>query len=331
MKIQSNTHLCLSIVATGRCNCNCSYCHFYASHDRSLYNRDIEYPLFKRYVQYIKYMKTITPYISCRLSGGEPLVMGKRIFEMTDYIANETGISPYIMTNGKLLSLELISEAYRHHVSAFVISVENPLSVSPGAVDAMETIEKFAKLQSTKVPLYFGMIVLENSQFKNIKKIADIFYKKTGTLPPMCEINYLPYASPTEEEFQELYENVRSVVKEYNGKAALSLFPYVIPEYYSGNQKGTEYLTELPIDDKHGMLTRRNEEILPLTEIQIDRSYFPYDCRHKNCDWYDSCKYIKWVWNMDTEEISAVKKMHDYCIFKKKLGQAFFDALILGD
>lgn len=328
MIIDSSTRLCLSIVATGKCNCDCSYCHFYASHDRKEYNRNIDDKLLYRYVEYIAYLKTITPHITCRLSGGEPLVMGNKMFEITDYIAANTGIKPYVMTNGKLLSKETIQMAKQHNVSSFVVSVENPFDVSNGAVDSRETIEKFALLQNEDVPLYFGMMVIANNQFKNILKIADLFFESTGTIPPICEINYLPYESPSDEELADLYENVKSVVRKYNGKTPLSLFPYVIPEYYSGNQKGTEFLTELPIDDKHGMLTKADADIMDSTRSQIDRSYFAYECPDVNCDWRDSCHHLKWVWNMDTKKVRSEDKMKDYCKFKKTLSAAFFDALV---
>ena len=89
----------------------------------------------------------------------------------------------------------------------------------------------------------------------------------------------------------------------------------------------TEYLTELPIDDKHRALTSTNEELLHRTEQQLERSYFPYDCHESNCDWYGSCNRLKWVWQMESEKISSRKKIADYCRFKKVLGDAFFDAL----
>lgn len=331
MIIDADTRLCLSIVSTGRCNCDCSYCHFYASHDRKLYNRDIDFKLLRRYVEYIKYLKEITPNITCRLSGGEPLIMGDKMFDITDYIASETGTKPYVMTNGKLLTEGIIKKAIKHNVSSFVVSVENPFDVSLGAVDAYETIDKYTLLQNDIVPLYFGMMVLENSQYENILKIADLFYEKTGVVPPMCEVNYLPYKSPSEIEMEALYQNVKALVKKYNGKTPLSLFPYVIPEYYSGNQKGTEYLTELPIDDKHNMLNKDNEAVLLSTCEQIDKSYFTYDCPNRECDWYDSCHHLKWVWKMDTKILNSKEKMKDYCKYKKVLSDAFFDALVLGE
>lgn len=328
MLINNDTHLCLSIISTGKCNCNCSYCHFYADKDRQAYNKNISPELFERYVDYLKYLQTITPNIKCRLSGGEPLFMGDSVFELTDTIANETGIKPYIMTNGKLLSKEIIEKAHQHNISSFVVSVENPFAVFEGAIDAKSTIKKFNELQNEDVPLYWGMLVLENKEYKNIKKIADYFYETTKTIPPMCEVNFLPYKSPTDEELHDLYENVKALIEEYNGKVPISLFPYIIPEYYSGNLKHVEYLTELPIDDKFNSLAITNEELLKCTENQLEKSYFKYTCENTNCDWYTSCNRLKWVWQMNEESFSKEQKINDYCRYKKVLSQAFFDALV---
>lgn len=327
MRINDDTHICLSIISTGKCNCNCSYCHFFADNKREEYNRDISNELFNRYLDYICYLKSITPHVVCRLSGGEPLFMGDKVFDLTDRIASVTRIDPYIMTNGKLLTQELIAKAAQHHVSSFVVSVENPFLRSPGAVDAEETIKKFVALQNENVPLFFGMLVIENNQFKNILQIADYFYKKTGTIPPMCEVNFLPYQSPSDEELEQLYLNVRDLVHKYNGLAPISLFPYIIPEYYSGNLDYTEYLTELPIDDTHKALTTSNDELLLRTEKQLEKSYFPYDCHEIDCDWYGSCNRLKWVWQMESSSISSDRKISDYCRFKKVLSNAFYDAL----
>ena len=329
MKILSDTHLCFSIIATGKCNCNCSYCHFYADKNRAAYNRDIEPALFDRYVDYLKFLTGITPNISCRFSGGEPLFMGDKVFDLTDKIFYETGLKPYIMTNGKMLDEALILKAAAHNVSAFVISVENPFAIAKGAIATEEVLNKYNSLSGLGVPLYFGMLVVENDQYKNIKKIADYFYERTGTIPPMCEVNFIPYRSPSNEELSELYTNVKALVKEYNGKVPISLFPYIIPEYYSGNLEHTEFLTELPLDDTLCIMSKNNNEMKQKTEAQLERSYFPFKCTKTDCDCFGSCERIKWVWQMQTEKIDKQTKLDDYCRYKKTLTNAFFDALCL--
>ena len=166
------------------------------------------------------------------------------------------------------------------------------------------------------------MLVVTNEQFKNIEKIADYFYTRIKQIPPLCEMNYLPYKSPNAQQFKDLYTNVRNVVKKYNGKTNVSLFPYVVPEYYPNNQDGTEFLTELPIDDKHGILNISNDEMIKRTEKQMDRSFFEYECPNKECDWYQDCRHIKWVWKMNTDQISSEQKMKDYCEFKKIISKS---------
>ena len=146
MKIKKNIKICLSIIVTGKCNLNCEYCHFYANHDRKEYNRNIDDKLFKRYVDYIKYLQTITPYVEVRFSGGEPLFMGDKLFDLSNYLYKETGIKPYIMTNGKLLNSCIMKEAENNSIDSFVVSIENPFVSVNGSVETEKTLKKIIEL-----------------------------------------------------------------------------------------------------------------------------------------------------------------------------------------
>ena len=235
------------------------------------------------------------------------------------------------MTNGKLLNSCIMKEAENNSIDSFVVSIENPFVSVNGSVETEKTLKKIIELNNDKVPINYGMIVVTNDQYKNIEKIADYFYNKTGQIPPLCEMNYVPYNRPTDEEYAALYNNIKKVLIKYNGKTNISLFPYVVPEYYPNNQDGTEYLTELPIDEKHCIMNISNEEMLKKTEKQMERSFFKYECINKDCDWYEDCQHIKWVWKMDTELISSQEKMKDYCKFKKIISNAYYDALVGSD
>jgi len=327
MKITKDIKLCISIIVTGRCNCSCEYCHFYASHPRSEYNRDIDLNLFERYMDYINYLQTITKNISIRFSGGEPLFMGDYLWKLTNECYNKTGIKPYIMTNGKLLCKDTAQLAKKNNVRAFVVSIENPFEKIKGTEETSITLKKIEDCKDIDIPILFGMMIIKNECYKDIYKIANYFYEKVNMIPPMCEVNYLPYKSATSKELKDLYENVKRMVCKYNGLCDISLFPYVIPEYYSNNLQNFEYLTEFPIDDKHNMLKLKNDELVLKTEEQINKSYTRFECKNKKCDWHDECKYIKWVWNMETPLISKDKKNDDYCKLKKTLSSAFYDAL----
>ena len=46
----------------------------------------------------------------------------------------------------------------------------------------------------------------------------------------------------------------------------------------------------------------------------------------KNCELYDYCKVIKWVW-FDDRNFNKGDKMNDYCKMKKALVKGYYEAL----
>lgn len=327
MHITDKSKLVISLIVTGKCNNHCTYCHFYANHDRKLYNRNMEFSLFERYLDFINFLKTKTKHITCRFSGGEPLVMGEELFKYSSAMFEKTGYTPYIMTNGKLLSEKVIEDCKENHISSFVVSLENPVDMDDGSIDTDKVINAYKRLQNSTIPLYLGMVIVKNEKFKDIKKICDILYDKLGEIPPICELNFLPYTSPSEEELIDLYEGLKAVIKKYYGKTSFSFFPYITPEYYSNNLNGSEYLIEFPIDDIYGFMTKTNEELLEVYEDKLNKAYFAYNCPNSSCEWHDACSRIKWVWGDRSFTVSKEQKMKDYCRFKKTISRAFLDAL----
>lgn len=49
--LEKNDIWALSITITGKCNCNCSYCHFYASRDRQKYDINMCPELFDNFIK----------------------------------------------------------------------------------------------------------------------------------------------------------------------------------------------------------------------------------------------------------------------------------------
>ena len=327
MKINQSTRLAFTFTITGKCNCDCAYCHFYAKKDRVVYNRNLDDKLFDRYVEFIKFIQKKVQSVLCRFSGGEPLVMGDNLFDFSNKLFERTGIEPHILTNGKLLSTSVLEKAKNSHIQSFIISFENPFDIDRSSVPTDETIDKYRELQNDEIPLNLGMVVVKNQYFKDIGKICDYFYKKIGQIPPLCEVNFTPYKSPTDEEFNDLYTNIKYVVKKYHDISDFSMFPYVVPEYCCANLNDMNYLVPLPIDDKYDALNKSNEELLSIIEKQIDTLNFPYDCDRLDCEWRDACKRVSAHWKMSNNTVSAEQKMKDYCKFKKTISNAFFDAL----
>lgn len=133
----------LSITITGRCNCNCSYCHFYAKRNRIDYNIDMLEERLDNYIKLISFIKEkYHKNLQIRFSGGESLVIGNKLFEYSENIYKSTGIKPYVLTNGRLLSDEIISKSKKHKIAAYLVSIENPFDMAEGAPLTNEVLSK---------------------------------------------------------------------------------------------------------------------------------------------------------------------------------------------
>ena len=318
----------LSITITGRCNCYCSYCHYYAYRDRQEYNFDMPEELFRNYVHLIKIIQQkYHKKLQVRFSGGEPIVIGDKLFDYSNYLHSKTGLKPYVLTNGKALNNEIIEKAKKANISAFLVSVENPFDESEGVPSTNETLNKIAALDNNDVRVLPAVVVVKNEYFHKLKEICDYFYSKIEMLPVISELTFHAFQSPTEDQLKSLYENVKNIAKEYYGVSPIRIFPYISPELYASGEKN--YLNELDIENTIGINQSNVEEIAPVLFEKLGKSYKKYDCPNMECDWYEDCKIIKWLWFFDGENNNLTGKNHlkDYCSMKKAINNGLYDGI----
>lgn len=317
----------LSITVTGRCNCDCSYCHFYDRRDRKEYMRDIEDELYEKYIDLINEIKNnVHKNIQVRFSGGEPLIIGDRLFELSSKLYNKTGIKPYVLTNGRLLNKDVVEKAKENYIQAFLVSIENPLDEAEGAPKTKETLKVIRDLDSKEVRVTPAIMIVKNNMFKNLSQIADYIYNEIGVLPSFAELTYQAYERPTDEEFKELYFNVREICKKYYGKTSIRIFPYVSPEYYANGQRN--YLTELDIDNLIGITSSNIKQVVENMFKKLEKSYRENPCSKSECEWYEDCRILKWIWVCPTQNASVEEKLIDYCKFKNTINNAMYDGII---
>lgn len=326
------TILCFSITITGRCNACCSYCHFYGMRDKKIIRtiwKDIDDAVFKLYIKFLKRIKTLLPDnvdLQYRFSGGEPLIVGDRIFELADYGYKETGITPYILTNGLAITKEWIGKAKKHHIKHLFVSLEDPFNPDLGAPNPNRIIDKINRFTSPKLPIIPGVAIIKNENFKSLYNICKFFYKKLGAIPTISELNFQTFGLPSKQEYKDLYKNVFKIVKEFSKKTQLILFPYISPELSYGGAK--QYLLELDINNRKYRFTHNNiDEKIELVFNHLERSYPRFYCREKNCDWFEFCQNYKWVWDTTFNRITLQEKQRSYCNLKKTINNAFCDAL----
>lgn len=315
-----------SIHITGRCNCACTYCHYYGQRNKKSVWEDLDENLYYLYLQFIKYWservegKTIV-----RFSGGDPIVLGEKLFERINQAYLATGIRPYILTKAKGIDKDWIKRAKHSYLSHIFVSLENPLNSDSGAPDSYTIMKNISRLNSEELPILPGVMIIKNEDYKNLFKSCRIVYGYLGAIPTFSEMNFQVYRSPTKEELDDLYENVYWIVSEYSKKYPINIFPYVAPELGYGTTH--PYIVDLNLSNTLKIQKGRFEEAVNSVITQLSQSYRKGDCKNYSCDWSRQCKIIKWLWYESYGRMTVEKKMTDYCQYKKVIMSAFYHVL----
>lgn len=313
--ISSDDTICFSIRVTSRCNLKCSYCNYKSLITPDIEFKDIDDEVFNKYLDIIEWVNLhITPKIQIRFSGGEPLLLGKRMFDLVNKVTSRIGKKVHILTNGALLDCDAINLGKQAGIAAFLVSLENPYDIDPGSISPAKIIDKILLLKGQDVKVLPAVVILRNHMFSQMAEVADYFYSRLGNIPTISELNFGGYVSPTSNEILTLRSSVEIVVQKYLGITPLRLFPYIVPEL-AYTYKPT-YLVEFGVaPDRFNFtedsITKRIHEFYRYVDI----AYPPFDCYDKQCQWSDGCKRIKWFWK---------DKENDYCKLKKAICDGYY-------
>lgn len=341
--VAENTYA-FTITSTDRCNCACTYCHYYSDGSkatkrnggtrRGLFRKDIDDKTLEAYFRFISFFKRKfqKSNIFYRFSGGDPMVLGDRLFEMAKRGLEVTGIKPYILTAGKALSKQWIEKAKQSSLSHACISLENPLNPDPGAPDPRRILEKLRDLNSDDFPLRLGMTIVRNSDFNKLYNVCEYIYNEIGILPNLSEINYDKLTVPTEQEIEGFQENVYKIYQRWLGETRINIFPYIAPELYSDHGSVRSYLVELDIHDPYEIKKADDYDqiIDQVIEVQEKRSYPKSGCIENTCPWFKNCERVKQHWMVEYHNSSVSKKdrFQVYCKLKKSIMVAYYMAAL---
>ena len=319
----------LSFTITGRCNCNCSYCHFYSGRNRNDFNLDMSPELFANYLKLVKHIqKHYHSNLQLRFSGGEPLMLGDKLFEYSTQIYEETGIKPFVLTNGRLITEDIIEKSIKGHISAYLVSIENPLDEADGAPKTEEVLNKIKQFNSSDINITPAIMIIKNKYFKDILYIADYIYEKIHVLPSFAELTYQAFESPTDSALADLYQSVKLLSKKYYGKTPIRIFPYISPELFAQGHRN--YLSELNLENSLQVNGKNLDSAVEKLFFRLNKSYRPNPCTDTNCEWYDDCRIIKWLWmeKFPNSEISKEQKLSDFCRMRKTLNTALYNGIM---
>jgi hypothetical protein len=263
---------------------------------------------------------------SYRFSGGEPMILGERLFELANKGFGITNIKPFILTAGKALDKNWVVEAQNSAISHVFVSVENPVFPDPGAPDPKRIISLIREHNTDKLPIRAGVCVIPVKAFRHLYDICTWFFEELGYIPLICEINYDSYQRPTESEWMDLQDIFYDVVHDFGQITPLNLFSSVIPEYaYGGDDP---YLFELNLENSNNLsLDNLEDKLIEVFRSVHTVSYQDLACSQNECPWQDVCSNTKWYWQHD-RVLSREEKLRDYCRFKRIASDAYYRAFI---
>ena len=217
---------------------------------------DISDDQFDAYLDFINFwQQKIEGYTRTRFSGGEPLVLGDRLFELADRVYKKTGSKPFMLTAGKELCPEWTKKAKKSALAHIFVSIENPLRPDPGAPDPIKVVKAIKENNSKKLPIVPGVCLIPNDLFFRMYDICKWIYEQLGEIPLIAEINFDAYKSPTEEQWKDLEINIEKVLKDFFHKTPLNLFSSVSPELAYGVHD--PYIFSLDLENSYG-ITKEN-------------------------------------------------------------------------
>ena len=181
----------------------------------------------EKWVAFAKYLVNQGGIFECILSGGEPLLLGERIFEIMD-ILHDDGTCFMLLTNGYLLTEKVVRNLKKYHYHWLQISID---SVREEYHDSFrmrreswkKAVEGAKKVSENGIPLKIAHCVTPYN-LQDIDEMCAFAYSLGAgciTVGELClsgrtALNQEMLLSPVQRKF--LYQKVQENYNKYQGK-----------------------------------------------------------------------------------------------------------------
>lgn len=301
---KDNTALTFNV--TWNCPVNCDYCYRSKSHS----NEDI---IVLKEEDLVRVARQAADYgiNEYRISGGEPLTIGAKLFDYSDIIIDITGKKPVLMTSGHLITDEWLVSA-SNKFSAIAVSIDNPVETKK----SHKCLSLIKSNTCDEVPLTYGLTLISSDQFENIVNVFEMMYENVAyKFMPQLDFPCLSYfPQPQEKQLEVLKEQTRILFSKYD------LIPYYFV-YLIGS------LVWLKNESQRYVLNLHPEGDFQIYDSLLERWQIEYKWRKyileqqknsticQSCSWSESCKHHP-LWDL----------RYDWC----KLRIAIFEGIYEG-
>jgi MoaA/NifB/PqqE/SkfB family radical SAM enzyme len=219
---------------TYKCNLRCVHCYNRSGKNKSHDELDIQ--TWKNLAEQLGKAQIF----QCIISGGEPLLLGQKLFDIMD-ILHEHGISFIFITNGFLMDEATVEKlsAYRFSwiqisIDGFFPSIHDQIRGVPGSWE--KAIRAATLVRKAGLPLGIAHVLMRPN-YKYIGEFIDLAYALGATrfmgeyyLPSGRAIQNSPHLVLSEQEFTESFSILENRQERYNNLMAIKAT--VDPAFY---------------------------------------------------------------------------------------------------
>nr|VFK25796.1 MAG: Sulfatase maturation enzyme AslB, radical SAM superfamily [Candidatus Kentron sp. LPFa]VFK36114.1 MAG: Sulfatase maturation enzyme AslB, radical SAM superfamily [Candidatus Kentron sp. LPFa] len=252
-----------------------------------------------------------------RFSGGEPLVIGDRLFEHAKLVFDITGKKPSVLTSGLRLSEKWLNKS-RDLFSGVYISVENPYKPLQTSTNVSNLLKFIREFSSKETPLHLGVTIVKPDCYYKIYDIYSALYEGTDrkTHPQISSpyIGHLSEASTS--QLENLSSETSRIFKEY-GVVPFYFSPFVGRRDHEGISKYRCTINLNPNGDFQSGKPLCSTILDEMKAYQKAAEYRSKNC--SNCEWVDYCS----PFSKDLE----LKRLKTTCVTRKAIFDGMLDGL----
>ncbi len=214
---------------TYKCNQKCIHCY---NQSNDLEHNDVSQELSLNEWKNIARQVVNMHVFQCVISGGEPTLLGDKLFEIMDILA-ESDVRFIVISNGMLLNEEMVRRFKKYKYSWFQISIDGSRDYLHDYIRGAKSFEKALEaanlIKEAGIPLVIAHSVMKSNK-DYLEEMIDMAFLLgaekiiTGPFSFMGRaVKNSEKISLTEEECRKVYKVCEKKAREYSGKMAVVL------------------------------------------------------------------------------------------------------------
>jgi MoaA/NifB/PqqE/SkfB family radical SAM enzyme len=251
-----------------------------------------------------------------RFSGGEPVSLGKKLFDYADLVYDTVGIKPNILTSGAGINDHWVRQA-RGRFQGIYVSVENPLEPLQKFVDNKRILRIMRDNFSDEIPFQYGLTLITAEHFKNLKAIFDLLYENTyyAMMPQLDYPCLKGFVMPHTAQLDTLQSQTRDIFDAYG----------LVPYFFVNLIGSPVYLFA---DSARVVLNLHPDGKYDIYDTMAEASKYSYQMKRyareaqaqsmtcKKCEWVDSCRFHE-----------SGRLMYDWCDTRRAIWRGIYEGL----